>query len=417
MSLLDGRRKTSCNKMSRDQRKLSRSLEECNIHGSTPSVSQISQTDNELRQKLKAINTSYKLSNKRIRNETRELKEILHGLQRELRVSQGAQYIPSLFEHPPAQGRARRTTVSSVPSEDIKQQDQQRLSKEIKPDIMARRRSGSFPPATHAHQLKKLKDALDNEPDEIQDPEDELRDKEPQTEHIGNSPHTQTITSFWVNERDENKAHPDNISQAGSQRLLVKRSQSTEQQQRGGRKKSSNEGSHPFSKVFRGRFMTNQDKTLSNGSTRKLSRAQQLSESSNEVGLHRQRPSIDEDYSSAPNQRKTSLDVPQYPWQRKRNTGNRGDSPRTGLHGRFDVHDTGLAFDSLPENLGGRRLSVAHGRTRKTSRATGLPPLTEEKTPPTLQKPPAESWSDLAKCRYLRKEEKKISIDDIFSKE
>lgn len=107
--------------MSRDHRKISRSFEERNILASTSRVSQISQVDNELKQKLQAINTSHKLSNKRIKNETRELKEILHGLQRELKVSKGnyGQYVPSLIEQP--QRNPRRTTVSSVPSEDRKE--------------------------------------------------------------------------------------------------------------------------------------------------------------------------------------------------------------------------------------------------------------------------------------------------------
>ena len=119
--------------MNRDQRKISRSLEERNILASTTRVSQISQTDNELKQKLEAIDTSYKLSNKRISNETRELRGILHSLQKELKVSKGArgEYIPSIFDQ--RQARCRRFTVSSVPSEDRKEvgveKSQQRYSK------------------------------------------------------------------------------------------------------------------------------------------------------------------------------------------------------------------------------------------------------------------------------------------------
>ncbi|KAJ7351676.1 hypothetical protein OS493_036091 [Desmophyllum pertusum] len=153
--------------MNRDHRKISRTYEERNILASSISrVSQISQTDNELKQKLQAIDTSHKLSNKRIKNETRELKEILHGLQRELKVSKGinhGQYIPSQFEQPPR--RSRRTTVSSVPSEDRKEvgfeRDLQRCE-ERNSDDLARNRSGSFPPVSEARDEKKINDALDD---------------------------------------------------------------------------------------------------------------------------------------------------------------------------------------------------------------------------------------------------------------
>lgn len=426
--------------MSRDQRKISRSLEERSILASNTRVSQISQTDNELKQKLEAINTSYKLSNKRIKNETRELREILHSLQSELKVSKRihGQYIPSIFEQP--QRRVRRTTVSSVPSEDRKEaaveQSQQDRSKDrnLNHDAMARCRSGSFPPASHVHDAKKLKDAdFDDGPDEIlqvkQEPENELKDvfvkktnseraQEKQIVDSKNdqiSPHAPNKTELWGNERAEHEEHR-HVSQAGNQRLLARRS-SIEQEQQSGRKKSSTEGSQSFSNVLRGRFITSQSTSLSS-STRKMSRTQQRSEGSSEVGLHRQRPSIVDEYSLAPNQRKRSLGVPQYPWKRKGSTGNRGDSPVTGSRSRFNVHDPESAFDSLPENLGGRRMSVAHGRIRRTSRVTGLPPLKEElKTAQRLQETPAENWSDLAQCRYLRKEEKELGIDDIFGKE
>jgi len=41
----------------------------------------------------------------------------------------------------------------------------------------------------------------------------------------------------------------------------------------------------------------------------------------------------------------------------------------------------------------------------------------ELKTAQRLQETPAGNWSDLAQCRYLRKEEKELGIDDIFGKE
>ena len=138
--------------MSRDQRKISRSLEEGSILASTDQLAPISQTDNELKQKLEAIKTSHKLSNKRIRQETRELKKILHDLQKELKVSKGThgRYIPSLLDQP--QGRLRRTTVSSVPQEERKEasqfeRDQQgKVKKGLNHDFTRRRRSGSFSP-------------------------------------------------------------------------------------------------------------------------------------------------------------------------------------------------------------------------------------------------------------------------------
>ena len=417
--------------MSRDQRKISRSLEEGNILASTTRVSQISQTDNELKQKLEAINTSYKLSNKRIRNETHQLRGILHSLQKELRVSKGAhgEYIPSVFEQ--RQARSRRITVSSVPSEDTKEvgveKSQQGYSKGRERDGNPRQRSGSFPPATHVHDAKKIENAgtddgpnemiKDEQNDVFDEPEDLSQEKTKcqKTQEILSDfkadrsiPQTQNRTEFWGHERDEQGTNR-RISQAGSQRILGH--YSTEQQQHGGRKYSS----QSFSKVFRGRFVANQDTTLPT-STRKTSRNQQSAESAREVGLNRQRPSIVEEYWSVSSQRKISLNASQYPWQRNGSIGNRGDSPLTG-QGRLDAHDVEKSSGSLSENLGGRKVSVGPGRVRRISRATGLPPLKEDqKTTQMVQETPTKKWSDLAKCRYLRKEENELSIDDIFDK-
>ena len=405
--------------MSRDQRKTSRSLEERNIIASTTRVSQISQTDNELRQKLEAIDTSHKLSNKRIRKETRELKEILRGLQKELKVSKGVpgQYIPSLFEQP--QGRVRRTTVSSVPSEDRKEAVNKR---DLNHDLIARRRSGSFPADSHEH-FEILKDSSEPIQDNIfQEPGRELRNVVVEK----TKPEQLKIEQIGLRQNEQEYKRASHLSQSRRQRRLVNCSP-TEQQQQGGRKKSSTEGSRSFSKVLRGKFVTNDDTTLLSStrslqSSYKTSQTLKLSEESREAaaGSNWQRPNIVEEYSLAPNNReyrKFSLGVSQYHEQRKgRGVGNKGDIPMPGFHGRFEIQDSDWALDSLPENIGGRRLSIAHGRVRRTSRATGLPPLKEEKTAPRLEETPAENWSDLAKCRYLRKEEKEISIDDIFGK-
>ena len=431
--------------MSRDQRKISRSFEERNILASTTRVSQISQTDNELKQKLEAIDTSYKLSNKRISNETRELRGILHSLQKELKVSKGTrgEYIPSIFEQ--RQARSRRITVSSVPSEDRKEvgveKSQQGHGKEREQDGNPRHRSGSFPPSTHAHYAKKIKtagsddvpneiiqaeenDVFDKQEDHERDVVSQEKTKSQKTQEILSdfnadriNPQTQNRTQFLGNGRDELGTNR-RISQAGSQRIFGRYSteQKQQQQQCDGRKHSSTESSQSFSKAFRGRFVASQDTTLST-SFRKTSRTQQSSESAREVGLNRQRPSIVEEYWSVPNQRKISLNVSQYPWQRKRSIGNRGDSPSSGLQGRLDVREPERCFDSLSENFGGRKVSVANGRIRRISRATGLPPLKEEQKPAEMvQETPTENWRDLARCRYLRKEENELSIDDVFDK-
>lgn len=421
--------------MSRDQRKLSKAIEERNILASTRRVSQISQTDNELKQKLEAINTSYKLSNKRIRNETRELREILHGLRKELKLSKETygEYIPSLLEQ--NQGRPRRTTVSSVPSEDRKeagiQKDQQGRAqeKDLKRDAIARWRSGSFPPTTGSHDVKKLKNlASVDRPDKFiqvkqgdvfEESEEPLTDVfvQEQTRELKNHqsfPYAQNKREFEGYESDE-KRKDRRVSQKRDQ-TLRHGSSSTGQQQLG-RKKSSTEDSQYFPGAFRGRFMTN-DTSISTGSTRKTSRTRQIVEGYGETELHHQRMGIVEEYSSAPNQRKISVNATQYIRQRKVSNSNRGNSPITGFPGRVDAYDPEKTFDSSSENFGARRISVGHGRGRRISRATGLPPLKEElKTSQKLKEIPRENWSDLAKCRYLRKEEYELSIDDIFGKE
>ena len=417
--------------MSRDHRKISRSFEERNILASTTRVSQISQADNELKQKLQAIDTSHKLSNKRIKNETRELKEILHGLQRELKVSKGnyGQYVPSLMEQP--QRKPRRTTVSSVPSEDRKEDGLERDlhahggDKNSCEDTIPRRRSGSYPPSLHLHDSKRTKDVLDDEPAEnkpskaLEKTGGEVKDVAEQTKswkQIGDwqsevNARKQNRTEFPEIEQD--KYSHRRITRTENEQKRIEERSAKEPQDQGERKRSTSD-------AFRARFVINSDScyTSTNGSTtRRTSKAQQKGDS----GRLRQRPSVVEEFSSfpSPNEpRKTSFSTPQYPWQMKGSIGDRKGSPMAGSPGRYDLHDAEVVFDALPDYLGGRRLSVAHGRARKISRGTGLPPLREgEVTQKSQQEKSAENWSDLTKCRYLRKEEQEISIDDIFSKE
>ena len=417
--------------MSRDHRKISRSFEERNILASTTRVSQISQVDNELKQKLQAIDTSHKLSNKRIKNETRELKEILHGLQRELKVSKGnyGQYVPSLMEEP--QRKPRRATVSSVPSEDRKEVALER-------DLLARsgernsgddaaiprRRSGSYPPSFHSHDAKRSKDVLNDEPAEnkpgkvLEETGGKVRDVVEQTKV---SPEQISEWESVVNARTQNRIEfPDieqdkypqrRITHTGNEQKRLGERSPKEQQEHGERKMSTSD-------AFRGKFVVNSDSCYTDASTtRRTSETQQKGES----GRGRLRPSVVEEFSSVPSAnepRKTSLYAPQYPWQRKGSVGDRKGSPMAGSPGRYDLHDAEVVFDALPDYLGGRRLSVAHGRARRISRGTGLPPLKEERAAQKLQQEKsAETWSDLSNCRYLRKEEQEISIDDIFSKE
>lgn len=419
--------------MSRDHRKISRSYEERNILASTTRVSQISQADNELKQKLQAINTSHKLSNKRIKNETRELKEILHGLQRELKVSKGnyGQYVPSLIEQP--QRKPRRTTVSSVPSEDRKEialeRDSQgrNLERILDDDATSRRRSGSYPPALHVHDVKMAKDSSDeqlaqNKPDKVLEKTGgKVKDVE-QTKSSQQNGDWQSNRE--VNAREQNRTEfPDiepekypqrRISRAENEQKRTAERSPKELQQQGERKRSTSD-------AFRGRFVINPDtnysETTLSSSTRRTSQTQQKGES----GRGKLRPSVVEEFSSLPSpkeQRKTSLGMPQYPWQRKGSVGDRRGSPMSGSPGRYDLHDAEVVFDALPDYLGGRRLSVAHGRVRKISRGPGLPPLREEGvSQKSQQERSAENWNDLSQCRYLRKEEQEISIDDIFSKE
>lgn len=375
--------------MSRDHRKISRSVEERNIHASTTRVSQISQTDNELKQKLQAIDTSYKISNKRIRNETRELKEILYGLQRELQVSKGenhAHYIPSFIEQP--QRRTRRTTVPSEERRDV-----------VNADVV-RRRSGTHPPSSHTQGNKKARDDLNDGQSAGKVSEEGREERTTKVQEV----------SVWKNDGFPSRTLNETIfsSRIGGEQAFPAKYSPREQQQ-GERKRSTND-------AFRGRFVTNTDISSLDSSipssNRRTSQTQQKSEGGR-ISL-RPSPNIFEDFSSG-NQReprKKSI-----PWKKKDslNVGTREDSPMGVPPGRHDPHDAEVVFDALPDYLGGRRLSVAHGRVRKVFRGTGLPPLKEETV--VQKEKTAENWKDLSSCRYLRKEDQEITIDDIFRKE
>lgn len=396
--------------MSRDQRKISRSLEEGSILASTDQLAPISQTDNELKQKLEAIKTSHKLSNKRIRQETRELKKILHDLQKELKVSKGThgQYIPSLLDQ--RQGRLRRTTVSSVPQEDRKEasqfeRDQQgRVKKGLNHDFTRRRRSGSFPLISQTDLEK-----------------------------------TRQSYSLTPSQHDENNTIPP--SRRPREELQRRVEQLSPCTQPGlTRQLDSNQGPHIISSPYAlqqsekqylattvcGKFATREGPIRSNSprSTYQSPQLYKTSESRRETRSLRQKPSIVDEYSIKSNQneqRKKRLSVIQNNLQSTGSIGIKAETPKTTLHGKFDAgHDPEYTpFDSLPAGIvGGRKLStVTHGRVRKPSRTKGLPPLKEEKTMTTPERTTAEMWSDLANCRYLRKEEKELSMDDIFGKD
>ena len=416
--------------MNRDNRKISRSYEERSILASTTRVSQISQADNELRQKLQAINTSHKLSNKRIKNETRELKEILHGLQKELKLSKGTygHYVPSLIEEP--QRKPRRTTVSSVPSEDVKEAGLERdlhgrnVERILDSDSTSRRRSGTYPPSLHAHDAKRAKDLdglneqlAQNKPDKVLEKTGGKVSKDDQQTKT-----SQQIGS-WQNHRELN-ARGQNRTEFPDIELDKYPQRRISQTERRFAERSSNEKQHgerkrSTSEALRGRFVTNTDTNYSDTTLSSPMRRTSQTQQKGEGARARLRASVVEEFSSVPSpkeQRKTSLGMP--PWQRKGNVGDRRGSPMAGFPGRYDSHDAEVVFDALPDYLGGRRFSVAHGRVRKVSRSTALPPLREEGG---SQKPQqdrsSENWSDLSKCRYLRKEEQEISIDDIFSKQ
>lgn len=390
--------------MSRDQRKISRSLEEGSILASTDQLAPISQTDNELKQKLEAIKTSHKLSNKRIRQETRELKKILYDLQKELKVSKGThgRYIPSLLNQP--QGRLRRTTVSSVPQEDRKEasqfeRDQQgRVKKGLNHDFTRRRRSGSFPPISQTD-LEKTRQSYSLTPS--QHDENNTIPARPREELQRLSPCTQP---GFPSQLDSNQG-PEIISSPYEQQQSEKQYLAT---------------------TVCGKFATREGPITSN-SPRSSYQSPQLyktSASRRETRSLWQKPSIVDEYSIKSNQneqRKKRLSVIYNNLQSTGSIGIKAETPKTTLHGKFDTgHDPEYTpFDSLPAGIvGGRRLSiVTHGRVRKPSRTKGLPPLKEEKTMTTPERTTAEMWSDLANCRYLRKEEKELSMDDIFGKD
>ena len=394
--------------MSRDQRKISRSLEEGSILASTDQLAPISQTDNELKQKLEAIKTSHKLSNKRIRQETRELKKILHDLQKELKVSKGThgRYIPSLLDQP--QGRLRRTTVSSVPQEDRKEasqferNQQGRVKKGLNHDFTRRRRSGSFPPISQTD-LEKTRQSYSLTPSQNDEnnviparPREELQSRVEQL-----SPCTQPGLTSQLNSNQG----PHIISSPYEQQQSEKQYLAT---------------------TVCGKFATREGPITSN-SPRSSYQSPQLyktSESRRETRSLWQKTSIVDEYSIKSNQneqRKKRLSMIQNNLQSRGSIGINAETPKTTLHGKFDTgHDPEYTpFDSLPAGIvGGRRLStVTHGRVRKPSRTKGLPPLKEEKTLTTPERTTAEMWSDLANCRYLRKEEKELSMDDIFGKD
>lgn len=106
--------------MSGNHRKVSRSIVDNSLTVNSGTGCHFKQPENELKQKLDALDTSFKISNKKISNETRELKQILFDLQRDLKDSKSSNYVPSILEEQRGQvKRHRRITVASTSHDTI----------------------------------------------------------------------------------------------------------------------------------------------------------------------------------------------------------------------------------------------------------------------------------------------------------
>ena len=425
--------------MSRDPRKVSRTLEDRNIIGSMTRVAQIAQADNELKQKLESIDQFYKLSNKRINNETRELKQILHGLQHELRVSKAdPQYVPSLYEMPSI--RSRRKTVSSVPSEDRKQNTIERdlwrntLHRPSHDNVKDRRRSTSYPSVCrHGQEVKKQTEIYDEDGgvdflvraedfqhsglNQARDVVKEIEGQRKTSQVIHRSFDTRKNgTGMCAQHEAELLWHGhDNrlISHMDCKLKLPEKGFPNDQHLTGRRKRSTIDCESHFADIVRGTFTASRETPYENDAV--------VSQPKNPPGRFLQanlnvsrqsRGNVAEKNRLTPylcSQKKTSLGISQKLGQRKGT-----QSPATNTQLRIqEEHD----FDSPPEQFRRMKGVGVHGRVRRSSRVSGLPPLKEERLTPRQEKEkPFESWSELAQCRYLRKEVKELGIDDIFGK-
>ena len=432
-------------KKRRDSRALI-GAEDRSLIGSSCRVSQYTQSENALKQRLKDIDHSFHQTNRRISHETHELKQILHGLQRDLKVSRPVvdYYVPTQLELSEAP-RWRRYTTSTFPTTEklrVKGLDKVaglktagddggKVEREENPsqgNLTKRpQRSNSLASIREAKELRDFKQEAEPLDQKFTKESRPIQKDNGDVKDYGEGPsdgkmpiHSQNVElkprmSTGGSDHKNGKQTQLNCSGSSNGRILPDRPSAEQLLQTARRRSVAGAGAQ--ANAFWGRFMTSEsDAAEQTVSVPQPSRTRRVTVGHKPamLGAPRQRTSLQEITSlSSPYQpklRKSSLSYPQYygnPSPRNMNSSIQGNNPR--MSPLLEIADEDQYEGPR------RRASVAY-RTRSRRKHSTLPPLPED----SVAKRSTEStgvWTALSSCRYLRKEEKEITIDDIFRKD
>ncbi|XP_031568782.1 uncharacterized protein LOC116303399 [Actinia tenebrosa] len=497
--------------MSGQHRKVSRSIDSSS--GFVTSRSHLTQPENELKQKLNAIDSSIKISNKKINNETRELRQILYGLQRDLKVSKSVgHYVPSPIEEQETTQtkRVRRVTDATAPRDPQllhRSEIIPKSSTEVKKTIQEfpgvthgtstkRRRKMSVPPIISGKILVKDGDVFGEKERELSatlsKPKPlgvEESGNETQRENNGEQ---ETGVKSNCEEVQTNKSehktvgvsiHCDNDGIQIGDQIPSARDQGSSETSQVKPSSLSLDNQLDSSYIDVDKKMTNIPSTYKGIATilsrEEWSSAQMISKGNSSGNVtsnlkylkEGRRRSLSENETayretfkgkfmthSLPPASDHVRDIipPPDPEKRTRRItvagahplGGRsrldiGDIPRTPFHSgsrRISVnsmHEDGSRKSrSLGRGPTGGGQTVRRGsdeeetdkrllstpsrdipRYRRTSKVSSLPPLKEERKIQNEGNQAAIEWKNLENCRYLRKDDYEISIEDIFKKD
>ena len=411
--------------MSKEKRRRdSRALigaEDRSLIGSNTRISQYTQSENALKQRLKDIDQSHQQSNRRISHETRELRQILHGLQKDLKVSR--HYVPTQLEERQLQPvRTRRNTTSSFPGPperlellhkvlDDSSESEVGLPVDMPSNayLAKRRRSNSMPSMKAARDLRNIQEE-DANPAQATEERDKTEEEE-------------TIVRLQNPTRGaaDDKTRRPAVHDSGSGNRVYPKRISAERLQQDARKRSTaSAGQAAFSNAFLGRFLTSDESSagaqVATPHPARVRRSTVAHRTAEMPGAPRKRLSAHElgpGSSSAfqPTLRKASLSYPLWgggPANSPSRTSNPAAPPSSPRP------PPASPLSEMESSAARRRLSVAN-RARSRRKASTLPPLVED--PAASKAAEDKVWTELARCRYLRRDESELTIEDIFRKD
>lgn len=420
--------------------------------------------ENELKVKMEAIQTSYKISSKRHNAETHELQKILYDLQRELKVSK-EHCVPSPIESNQPERRFRKNSRikkklsvqehdnvnSAVRSESQQESARQNNEKpgvfsveanvlQSESSVAKRRRRHSSWNCVEAKKIKEVVTAIEGQKIDTTNSDQEDEDAEKALNEKEKLPSESLKIFNFVKSEPANteSSDPVLVITSGHERFTKSVCLSKESDTKainGHNERTLNIASHAGSHHKTRSSIETQTVRLLTDHGLPRTRAFRKSsgcERPNMVDGDQRERCVSLAPQSIPTSSLASVQqepprTPRYSWAQHRKYSmpplTRGRKPSLAQQHLMRFFPQSVVSDpqqitdvSKPSSERARRISVVnryndHGSRRVSSH---LPPLKEEEK---SQNSAPKLWTELQDCRYLRTEENEISIEDIFRKE